>query len=348
MSKPKQTPPPILQKPRRDPSTGRASGPDTSHWSACVRETVVSALPDETFHIILLGGADNGLFCYVDEIDHDKVVYHSGQLQSDHIILEIQGQRIAGYTLRDAMVWLKQVSQNGAPVMIKSVKAGLLPKDLRQYLTSRFPKGSVDHDLQQTIRDNLYLRTVPCTTRAPRPGEVNGVDYTFLKQKEFDELERSGNLIESGIFDGNQYGTPRPPKDPQGQIPRRTSSIGSILPGAHPSSEGKRRRNRSNTDAPTPKSPATPKKDFPAPPPRGVSMQKSGSSSSLGPLPPNWEMAFTPDGHPYFIDHENEQTHWLDPRQTTKVQETEDDRGKPNICCWSGIKVEVRIKEKFS
>ena len=40
------------------------------------------------------------------------------------------------------------------------------------------------------------------TTRAPRPGEVNGVDYTFLTQKEFDELEKSGDLIESGIFDG--------------------------------------------------------------------------------------------------------------------------------------------------
>ncbi|CAH1265676.1 MAGI3 [Branchiostoma lanceolatum] len=36
-----------------------------------------------------------------------------------------------------------------------------LTKDLRQYLTTRFQKGSVDHDLQQTIRDNVYLRTVP-------------------------------------------------------------------------------------------------------------------------------------------------------------------------------------------
>lgn len=39
---------------------------------------------------------------------------------------------------------------------------GLLPRDLKQYLAARFQKGSVDHDLQQTIRDNLYLRTVPC------------------------------------------------------------------------------------------------------------------------------------------------------------------------------------------
>ena len=40
------------------------------------------------------------------------------------------------------------------------------------------------------------------TTRGPRPGEVNGVDYSFLTQKEFDELEKTGCLIESGIFDG--------------------------------------------------------------------------------------------------------------------------------------------------
>ena len=46
------------------------------------------------------------------------------------------------------------------------------------------------------------------TTRGPRPGEVNGVDYSFLSQKEFDELEKSGSLIESGIFDGeySQWG----------------------------------------------------------------------------------------------------------------------------------------------
>ena len=31
------------------------------------------------------------------------------------------------------------------------------------------------------------------------------MDYTFLSQKEFDELEKSGNLIESGIFDGEYW-----------------------------------------------------------------------------------------------------------------------------------------------
>jgi hypothetical protein len=37
-----------------------------------------------------------------------------------------------------------------------------LTKDLRQFLDGRFEKDSIDHDLQQTIRDNLYKRTVPC------------------------------------------------------------------------------------------------------------------------------------------------------------------------------------------
>ncbi|KAJ8374207.1 hypothetical protein SKAU_G00047870 [Synaphobranchus kaupii] len=40
-------------------------------------------------------------------------------------------------------------------------KGGVVDKDLRHYLNLRFQKGSVDHELQQIIRDNLYLRTIP-------------------------------------------------------------------------------------------------------------------------------------------------------------------------------------------
>lgn len=60
----------------------------------------------------------------------------------------------------------------------------------------------MDHELQNTIRDNLYLRTVPVTTRPPRPEERHGVDYTFLSPEEFIALEKSGELLESGVFDG--------------------------------------------------------------------------------------------------------------------------------------------------
>ena len=80
--------------------------------------------------------------------------------------------------------------------------SGAITTDLRQYLNTRFPKGGVDHELQNTIRDNLYLRTVPVTTRSPRPEERHGVDYTFLSKEEFIALEKSGELLESGVFDG--------------------------------------------------------------------------------------------------------------------------------------------------
>ena len=52
------------------------------------------------------------------------------------------------------------------------VVAGSLTGDLRSYLQSRFKKGSADHELQNTIRDHLYQRTVPVTTRPPREDEV--------------------------------------------------------------------------------------------------------------------------------------------------------------------------------
>ena len=43
-------------------------------------------------------------------------------------------------------------------------------------------------------------RTVPCTSRKPRPGEINGVDYTFLSIEQFRALEAKGELLESGRY----------------------------------------------------------------------------------------------------------------------------------------------------
>lgn len=37
-----------------------------------------------------------------------------------------------------------------------------ITRDLQKYLSTRFDKTSIDSDLQQTIRENLYNRTVPC------------------------------------------------------------------------------------------------------------------------------------------------------------------------------------------
>lgn len=53
--------------------------------------------------------------------------------------------------------------------------------------------------------------SVSVTTRRPRPGEVNGREYHFVSEAEFDRMAAAGELLESAEFAGNKYGTPREP-----------------------------------------------------------------------------------------------------------------------------------------
>jgi guanylate kinase len=60
----------------------------------------------------------------------------------------------------------------------------------------------------------LYL-SVSVTTRAPRPGEVQGQHYYFVTRDEFDRMVAKGELLEWAEFAGNCYGTPRLPVESQ-------------------------------------------------------------------------------------------------------------------------------------
>jgi guanylate kinase len=53
--------------------------------------------------------------------------------------------------------------------------------------------------------------SVSCTTRAPRPGETDGVEYHFVDRARFADLVRADELLEHAQFAGNFYGTPRRP-----------------------------------------------------------------------------------------------------------------------------------------
>ncbi|AVG24061.1 guanylate kinase [Pontimonas salivibrio] len=54
--------------------------------------------------------------------------------------------------------------------------------------------------------------SVSATTRPPRPGEVDGVDYYFVPDEQFDALVESGELMEWAVVHGtHRYGTPRGP-----------------------------------------------------------------------------------------------------------------------------------------
>lgn len=53
--------------------------------------------------------------------------------------------------------------------------------------------------------------SVSATTRAPRPGEVDGVQYVFVNREGFAGMVARGELLEHAEFAGNLYGTPREP-----------------------------------------------------------------------------------------------------------------------------------------
>ncbi len=58
--------------------------------------------------------------------------------------------------------------------------------------------------------DNLAL-SVSVTTRAPRPGEQEGVHYFYRTREEFDAMAAEGALLEWALVFGRGYGTPRAP-----------------------------------------------------------------------------------------------------------------------------------------
>ena len=58
-------------------------------------------------------------------------------------------------------------------------------------------------------RMRRLVRSVSCTTRAPRQGERHGRDYFFVTRTEFDRIRRNGGFLEEARVFGQHYGTPR-------------------------------------------------------------------------------------------------------------------------------------------
>jgi guanylate kinase len=70
-------------------------------------------------------------------------------------------------------------------------------------------------------RDPRVQRVVACTTRLPRPGEQQGVDYHFIDESLFLDKAARGEFIEYKLVHGNYYATPKSGLDEllsQGQI----------------------------------------------------------------------------------------------------------------------------------
>jgi guanylate kinase len=68
-------------------------------------------------------------------------------------------------------------------------------------------KGTLIRSLVQQVPE-LEV-SVSATTRPPRPGEVDGVDYHFLSELDFDERLAAGDFVEHAAYSGHRYGTLR-------------------------------------------------------------------------------------------------------------------------------------------
>ena len=70
-------------------------------------------------------------------------------------------------------------------------------------------KTTISRKLFET--DGKLQMSVSVTTRAKRPGEIEGTHYHFVERAKFDQMVAQGELLEHAIVFGNCYGTPRGP-----------------------------------------------------------------------------------------------------------------------------------------
>lgn len=69
-------------------------------------------------------------------------------------------------------------------------------------------KGTIMKELMSRYSDE-YALSISATTRNPRPGETDGVEYFFRTRAEFEQMIAEDALVEYAEYVGNYYGTPR-------------------------------------------------------------------------------------------------------------------------------------------
>lgn len=67
-------------------------------------------------------------------------------------------------------------------------------------------KGTVNAKL---IERDEFVYSVSATTRAPRPGEIDGINYYYITHDEFERRITLGDMLEYTSYCGNYYGTPK-------------------------------------------------------------------------------------------------------------------------------------------
>ncbi|WP_316358357.1 guanylate kinase [Candidatus Neptunichlamydia sp. REUL1] len=67
-------------------------------------------------------------------------------------------------------------------------------------------KTTLVHMLKEEYPEEV-VQSISCTTRKPRPGEIDGKDYVFLTDEAFEKRVKKGEFLEYATVFGNRYGT---------------------------------------------------------------------------------------------------------------------------------------------
>ncbi len=117
-------------------------------------------------------------------VDPQRRLGHLGAHQVERIV-----QRMASHTSRSTPV-------RKARLLVLSGPSGVGKSSVVGYIREHYP--------------DIWF-SISVTTRPPRPGESDGVDYFFVTHHRFEQLKAQGALLEWASFAGNLYGTPALP-----------------------------------------------------------------------------------------------------------------------------------------
>lgn len=116
-----------------------------------------------------------------------------------------ESKRVGGLGVRQRQALLKWLSaRENVPIPPRRARLVVLAGP------TAVGKGAVSGYIREHY-PGVHL-SVSATTRAPRPGEIDGVNYYFVTDEEFDRLEAEGLMLETAtVHNAYRYGTPRGP-----------------------------------------------------------------------------------------------------------------------------------------
>uniref|UniRef100_A0A158R6Y3 Membrane associated guanylate kinase, WW and PDZ domain containing 2 n=1 Tax=Taenia asiatica TaxID=60517 RepID=A0A158R6Y3_TAEAS len=272
-------------------------------------------------------------------------------LRPGDVILEIGEYQLSGFTRLDAVrlcetLFHANSSGDRPRILLKLISPSALPTGSAQlhcFLSAQFQIGTPEFLLQEVTRNNIYQRVVPCrcfskygnvyrclelyrsrdvfpilsTTREPRPEERDGVDYQFLGVERFLALEKSGQLLESGMYKGtdqspngfdtcNHYGTPRPDANATAlHVEARTKDGGD---GDHSASESNGERSATSPELTCAAEGSLGQQQ------QQQQQQQQRDLSSIA-LPNGWEVIDHPEYGLFYVDHIHQKTQYEPPTE---------------------------------